>query len=253
MRMALVWIIGGTQESAALVRALVASGIACIVTVTTESARSLYPSDPSVQIWVGRLQPESLLRFLQNHSVLCIVDVSHPFAVAVSQMAIDASIKYQLPYLRYERQSVASDGIHFSSFNALFASDRLAGERVLLTIGYRPLMLFQPWQTRSTLFARILPSQVALETALNAGFTPDRLIALRPPISIDLERALWQQWQISLVVTKASGSAGGEDTKQQVANELEISLIVIDRPPIQYPQQTQEIKAAIEFCQRCLS
>jgi len=252
--MALVWIIGGTQESAVLVQSLAAAEISCIVSVTTESARSLYPATPLVQVWVGRLQPQTLPNFLETCSIGCIVDASHPFAVEVSQIAIDASAKYQLPYLRYERQSVDSDpsGIHFHSFDALLESDRLVGERVLLTIGYRPLALFQPWQTRSTLFARILPSQVALEAALAAGFTTDRLIALRPPVSVDLERALWQQWQISLVVTKASGSAGGEDTKHRLAAELGIPLIVIDRPPVQYPRQTQDIKAAIDFCRRCL-
>lgn len=251
--MACIWTIGGTQESAAFVRSLVAAHLACIVTVTTESARSLYPNHPLVQIWVGRLQPETLPDFLQTHSIRCVVDASHPFAVEVSRMAIDAAKNYQLPYLRYERESIDSGGIHFSSFDTLLNSDRLLRERVLLTIGYRPLALFQPWQTRSTLFARILPSQVALEAAFNAGFTPDRLIALRPPISIDLERALWQQWQISLVITKASGSAGGEDTKQQLAHELGISLVVVDRPSIQYPQQTQDIKAAIDFCRHYLS
>ncbi|WP_088892587.1 cobalt-precorrin-6A reductase [Leptolyngbya ohadii] len=251
--MALVWIIGGTQESAALVRSLASTGIPCLVTVTTESARSLYPIDPQVQVWVGRLQPETLPAFLQAHSICCLVDASHPFAAAVSQTAIAASVKYQIPYLRYERQAIPAQGTHFESFEALLASDCLQGERVLLTIGYRPLALFQPWQTRSTLFARILPSQIALEAALQAGFTPDRLIALRPPISIELERALWKQWQISLVVTKASGSAGGEDTKQQLSAELGIPLIVIDRPPVQYPQQTQDIQTTIDFCRRHLA
>ena len=36
----------------------------------------------------------------------------------------------------------------------------------------------------------------------------DRIIAIRPPISRELEQALWQQWRISLVVTKASGQSG---------------------------------------------
>ena len=50
-----------------------------------------------------------------------------------------------------------------------------------------------------------------------------------------METALWQQWRISLVVTKASGTAGGEDIKRQVAAKLGIPLIVIARPQIAYP------------------
>jgi precorrin-6A/cobalt-precorrin-6A reductase len=85
------------------------------------------------------------------------------------------------------------------------------GERTLLTLGYRQLRPFAPWQSQACLFARILPSLPALDGALAAGFTPERLIALRPPISAELETALWQQWQITQVITKASGPAGGED------------------------------------------
>ncbi|HEY9862494.1 MAG TPA: precorrin-6A/cobalt-precorrin-6A reductase, partial [Candidatus Obscuribacterales bacterium] len=86
-----------------------------------------------------------------------------------------------------------------------------------------------------------------------AGFTPDRLFAMRPPISPDLEKALWQHWQISLVVTKSSGIAGGEDIKRQVAAELGMPLVAIARPPIIYPQQTSDLTTALAFCQQHLS
>ncbi|WP_238393351.1 precorrin-6A/cobalt-precorrin-6A reductase [Myxacorys almedinensis] len=35
-----------------------------------------------------------------------------------------------------------------------------------------------------------------------------------------LERSLWRQWQISTVVTKASGTPGGEQVKRNVAKAL---------------------------------
>ena len=61
---------------------------------------------------------------------------------------------------------------------------------------------------------------------------------------------MWQQWQISLAVTKASGKAGGEDIKRQVAASLGIPLIIITRPGIVYPQQTSEVADILAFCQR---
>jgi precorrin-6A/cobalt-precorrin-6A reductase len=73
---------------------------------------------------------------------------------------------------------------------------------------------------------------------------------LRPPISNDLEAALWRQWQISLVITKASGSAGGEDIKRKVAAELGVSLVVITRPDVAYPLQTSDLLEALEFCRK---
>jgi precorrin-6A/cobalt-precorrin-6A reductase len=252
-----LWLIGGTQESAELAKAIAQAGLPCVVTVTTESARSLYPPSPNLTVWVGRLDPQQLELFLQAHQIGCVLDASHPFAIAVSQLAIAAAQNRKIPYLRYERQGVSqSEGnamqpLVCDSFDTLLAGDYLRG-RVLLTIGYRSLPLFQPWHDRATLFARILPSAIALETALAAGFTADRLIALRPPISADLERALWQQWQISMVITKASGAAGGEDVKRQVAAELGMTLVTIDRPAIDYPQQTSDLRSAVAFCQQSL-
>jgi precorrin-6A/cobalt-precorrin-6A reductase len=246
-----IWLIGGTAESAEIARSIAVLKIPCIVSVTTESAKCLYPQTPELKVWVGRLDPDRIRVFLQQEGIIGILDASHPYAVEVSQMAIVASQQYSLPYLRYERPQIqsSSNSIYLPSFETLLNGDYLTGERVFLTLGYRPLELFKTWHDRSRLFARILPSQIALEAAISAGFTNDRLMALRPPISAELETALWKQWQISIVVTKASGTAGGEDVKQTVAAKLGIRLIIIDRPSVDYSQQTSDLKKAIEFCQ----
>jgi precorrin-6A/cobalt-precorrin-6A reductase len=168
-------------------------------------------------------------------------------------MALRAAAARHIPYLRFERVAVDTQAnnppvISLDSFNTLVAGDYLHQQRVLLTTGYKALHLFCSWQERSTLFARILPAVKSLEAATAAGFASDRIIALRPPVSAELEKALWRHWDISLVVTKASGVAGGEDVKRSVAAELGIPLIVIARPTVDYPQQTSDLSVALEFC-----
>jgi len=249
-----LWLIGGTQESAQLAQALIQAHLPCVVTVTTEQAQSLYPPGPALQVVVARFNAETLPRFLEREAIAAVLDASHPFAAEISRLAIATAKQRHLPYLRFERPAPVAPPnpreTRVESFEHLLSSHILEGERVLLTVGYRPLPLFLPWQERATLFARILPSVVALETALEAGFSPDRLLALRPPVPLALERALWQHWHISQVVTKASGQPGGEETKRQIAAELEISLIVIARPPIAYPQQTSHLDRVLEFCRQ---
>lgn len=305
-----IWLIGGTSESGLLARAIYQSRLPCTVSVTASSARSLYPADKSIRLLVGKLDAEDIGRFLHEQEIAAILDASHPYAIAISQLAISAAAKFQIPYLRYERPSIqeakkqentegdrlkrkgvegedtkplletiafsdieiennilsknsfASGSVSFDSvlreidfvanFETLLAGRSLEGRRVLLTVGYRTLPLFLPWQDRCTLFARILPSVTALETAASAGFTQERLIALRPPIPIQLERALWQKWQIQMVVTKASGAPGGEDVKRQLAAELGVRLVIIDRPKLEYPAQTSDFATALEFCRRIL-
>uniref|UniRef100_B8HQ30 Precorrin-6x reductase n=1 Tax=Cyanothece sp. (strain PCC 7425 / ATCC 29141) TaxID=395961 RepID=B8HQ30_CYAP4 len=249
-----IWLIGGTSESRQLAIALSQANRPCTITVTTEPARQLYPSHACLKVIVGKLTPAQLAVFLQAEAIGAIVDASHPFAEEISRLAIAAATEFQIPYLRFERSPIVAPGssetvLTLSSFEQLFQGNYLTDQRVLLTLGYKALPLFIPWQNKATLFARILPSIEALEVALAAGFSSDRLFGLRPPLSLELERALWQHWQISLVVTKASGAAGGEAIKRSLAEELGISLIVINRPEVSYPRWTNELAIVLEFCQ----
>ncbi|RZM82699.1 cobalt-precorrin-6A reductase [Leptolyngbya iicbica] len=267
--MSRLWLIGGTQESRQLVQRLVlqlpsglSSGPACVITVTTEPARSLYPVSSQLQIQVGQLTPDEAEDFWRTHDIAAILDLSHPFATSISQLAIAFAQRYQLPYLRYERTLVDDPPsswrdrqqrlgmVRVPHLQALLTSEYLSGDRTLLTLGYRQLAAFVPWQSQATLFARILPSPVALKTALDAGFTPERLIALRPPISAELETALWQHWQITQIVTKASGQPGGQDQKQILAARLGVRLLQIQRPAIAYPAQTDDLDTALQFALR---
>lgn len=253
-----IWLIGGTSDSAKIAEAIATELFPCTVTVTTSAARSLYPQRQNLKIEIARMDTAQMDGFCLREHIVAIVDASHPYAVAVSEGAIATAKTRQIPYLRYERPPVNSPSldkgaIELDSFETLVNGDYLLGQRVLLTVGYKALPLFEPWQNRATLFTRLLPAVNSLEVAISAGFSSDRIIALRPPVSAELEKALWQQWQISLVVTKASGEAGGEDIKRSVAAELGIPLIVIARPKVAYPQKTSQLSEVIAFCRQHLS
>lgn len=252
-----IWLIGGTSESGKMAAAIAAAAIPCTVTVTTAAARELYPVSPHLRLEVGVLLSTQMAEFCHQKGIVAIVDASHPHAAVVSQGAISAASSCSLPYLRYERPEVGQISSRenvreLASFAELLAGNYLQGERVLLTIGCRFLSLFQPWQERATLFARILPTVNSFNLAAAAGFSGDHLMAIRPPVSRELEKALWQQWQISLAITKASGTAGGEAIKRSVAAELGIPLIVINRPQLLYPQATSDLTEVLRFCRQYL-
>jgi precorrin-6A/cobalt-precorrin-6A reductase len=247
-----IWLIGGTTESAVIAKQIVALEYNCLVTVTTESAIALYPDSDFITVKVGTLSPSQMRELVKKERIEVIIDASHPYAVAVSQSAIALSQQCNLPYLRYERPALSpqdsSSIIELDSFETLVQGNYLYQQRVLLTIGYKALPLFQSWHEKAHLFARILPTIPSLENALEAGFTQKQLIALRPPVSYQLEKALCEQWEISLIVTKASGKAGGEDTKQAIAKALNIPLMIIRRPDLAYPRKTSKLEDVVNFC-----
>ncbi|MFK8185369.1 MAG: precorrin-6A/cobalt-precorrin-6A reductase [Phormidesmis sp.] len=278
-----VWLIGGTSESAELAVTLAAQGIPFVVTVTTETARQLYAE--TTQVVIGTLTLTQMAKFVRQQDVVCIVDASHPFARVVSEGAIAiatqrvsatgpiekpidwpventteketaVSLSREIAYLRYERNQILPDNQSpvsiDTSLKTLLNCPQLHHQRILFTLGYQSLLTYTDELSRlrqkSKLFARILPSQVAISAALAAGFSSKEIVALRPPISLALEKALWQQWAISMVVAKASGHAGGEAIKRQVAAELGVHLRLLERPPITYPLQTSCVSDVISFC-----
>lgn len=252
--MVALWLIGGTSESRALVDLLLPYEIPLVITVTTPNAAHLYPQHPQIQVRVGRLDTGNLLPFITAYNICGIIDASHPYATVISQGAIAFSQTHNLPYLRYERPDLETTGaMVVRDWAALLTGEMLQDRRVLFIVGYRPLAQLAPWQHRGLFFARILPSAMALNAALAAGFTPDRLIALRPPVTAALELALWQQWRIDTVVIKASGTPGGQGVKQEVAQALGVRLLIIQRPEINYPQQSRNPEDILNFCSVCLA
>lgn len=250
-----VWLIGGTSDSVEIAKILVVNRIPFVVSVATQAAKDIYLAD--TQVVIGYMNLEQMQSFCQRENIQQVIDASHPYATEVSQSAIAITAKLDIAYLRYERSNYQaanstqtnSSIIELDSFDTLLAGNYFQGQRVLLTVGCKILPQFQSWQKRATLYARVLPKLESLNIAQKAGFTSDRIVAIRPPLTIELETALWQQWQISLVVTKASGTAGGEDIKRQVAADLNIPLIIIARPQMDYPQQITDLQKIVALCQ----
>ena len=105
-----LWLIGGTRESAQLAAEIAHTSLACTITVTTVSAKSLYPQADNIRIWVGEITSDKITAFIQQEAIRAILDASHPFAVAVSKLAIATAQRLGIPYLRYERPKVRGEG-----------------------------------------------------------------------------------------------------------------------------------------------
>jgi precorrin-6A/cobalt-precorrin-6A reductase len=248
----MIWLIGGTSESVIIATLMAQCQFNFVISVTTDNARNLYESIPYCNIVVGKLSGQAIVNFLQQYHVKAIVDCSHPFATEISQSVITISQSLNLPYLRYERPEVFTQGKHLINHvpnlePLLLDNSPLQGKRVLLTIGAKYLPRFKDFQASATLYTRILPYPESLELAYQGGFSCDRIMALRPPLSQELEIALWKLWQIEIVVSKAGGKAGGEEIKSQVAQALNIPLMIITRPQIDYPLVTSNWKEVREF------
>ena len=70
---------------------------------------------------------------------------------------------------------------------------------------------------------------------------------MQGPFSHNLNVALFQETNAEVIVTKNSGQIGGSDTKIAAAMSLNLPLVIIDRPMIQYHNVVYDVDNVIKF------
>jgi precorrin-6A/cobalt-precorrin-6A reductase len=247
-----ILLLSGTSEGPPLARALLAAGFEVRATVTRpEACASLFGAlAHAVTVEARGFTEEGLSAFLTRGEADVVLDATHPFAVRITRTAAAVCQRLSVPLVRYERPDwEPPPGTRLvDSFAAAAALLPSLGQRVLLTIGAKQLKHFAPWQDRLLLIARILPCVASLQQALAAGFTPDRVLCLRPPFSEEFNRATLREYRAEVLVTKASGREGGVVEKVLAAHSLGLPVVMIRRPEPPGIPCVHTLDAAVQAC-----
>ncbi|MBP2646122.1 MAG: precorrin-6x reductase [Firmicutes bacterium] len=250
----MILVITGTGDGRELVQELTEKGYKMIVSVTTEYGKSLIEGD-NCGINTMPLDTDGLVALIRLDNIQCIVDASHPYAVNVSRNAMDAARKAGIDYIRYDRPSAllpAYDKLFLvNSYEEAAEKAGQLGHHIFLTTGSRNLKVFKQHNALSghRLTARVLPLVKSIEECLAAGFTSKDIIAVQGPFSHEFNKAMFAEYSAEVVVMKNSGSIGGTDTKVTAAMELGLSILVIDRPQLDYGKVVQSFAAVMECLQ----
>ena len=251
-----VLLLSGTSEGPGLARALLEAGYEVIATVTTESGREhlFGQMQPALTVEVGGFTEPELHAFLAQGGADLVLDATHPFAVRITRMASAVCAALPVPYIRYERPDwqPPEGTVYADSYAAAAALLPTLGSRAMLTIGARQLKYFAALHAQITLFARILPVLSSLQQAMQAGFTQDTLLCLRPPFSRDFNRSILREYQVDVLVTKASGAAGGVVEKVLAAQDLGLTTLMIRRPASSDLLTVSTVEDAVRLCQEFL-
>jgi precorrin-6A/cobalt-precorrin-6A reductase len=248
----MILLLSGTSEGRLLGARLRTAGVPFLASVTTPEARYLFADiDPVPEVLVTRFSQDSLAALLRERQVGAILDATHPFAYRISETAMQVTTALDIPYVRYERPAgdrlaAAAGVIMVPDLDAAAGLCLERGTRILLTTGTRTLSAFAEVLARKWVMARILPTVASLTQALDAGFAPAQILALRGPFSQALEGALLREYAIDLLVTKDSGAAGGLDSKLAAAAEAEVPAIVISRPSLYYANVCHDLEQAVQ-------
>jgi precorrin-6A/cobalt-precorrin-6A reductase len=251
-----ILLLSGTGEGPPLARALLAAGLQVRATVTRAEAKdNLFGSLlNTIDVEVGGFTEQSLEEFLDRGGADLVLDATHPFAVRITRLAQSVCERMAMPYVRFERPDwTPPDGAYFAdSYAAAAAVLPSLGSRVMLTIGAKQLKHFTPLHGRLTMYARILPSPLSLRQALESGFAEENLLRLRPPFSTEQNRELFRQYNVDVLVTKASGREGGVVEKVTAARDLAMKVLMIRRPEQTGLRPATTIEDAVRACQALL-
>lgn len=229
-----ILLFAGTTEGKAVLALLERLGIACYVSVATAYGRQVLDGVcKNCQVLVGRMDVGQIADFLRENQIALVIDATHPYAVEVTKNAKDACRACGVEYLRVVRQQEErlQDAVYCADMEQ--AAQVLCGQEgnVLLTTGSKDLAVFaQIPDFQNRVFARILPVEQSVRTALDAGFCREHLICEKGPFSVQQNEDLIRQCDARFLVTKDTGDVGGFWEKAQAAQALGVSLVVVERP-----------------------
>lgn len=239
----MIWIIGGTKDSRDFVQ-LYNQKENLIVTTATEYGGKLL-EEFNVKVVTARLTEIEMEKFIEKEKISKVIDLSHPYAVEVSQNAMVASKNKNIDYIRFERENLETEDenniIFYSVDEIVTYIENLQGN-ILITLGSNNIEKFQNLKNIGNLYFRILPKWEMIKKAEDCGILPKNIVAMQGPFTYDMNLAMLKQLNIKYMVSKKGGNTGGEREKIEAAKANNTLSILLDRPKIKYPKVYYKIE-----------
>ncbi|MBD2422028.1 precorrin-6A/cobalt-precorrin-6A reductase [Cyanobium sp. FACHB-13342] len=230
-----LWLVSGTGEGPELAAQLLQRGWQLTVSVVSPSAAQAYRSHPGLAIHVGALGDEAGVEAELARAAAAgrpygvVVDASHPFARQVSHQLAAVCRRRGQRLLRLQRPIPEGPATLLPELKELRGLP-LQGESLLLAIGARQLGQAVACSPGARHHARLLPRAHALQQAMAAGLSPERVACLRPGAGLAVEGALLRRWRIGTVLARQSGGAT-ERLWRHLCSREGLRLILLARPP----------------------
>lgn len=204
------------------------------------------------------LDKEDMKNLIREFSLTVLVDASHPYAKEVSINAMEACLESSIEYVRYERNGILEQCddkriIRVKDYNKLkdiieniLKDDNVEGT-ILNTTGSNNIYTLMNLNIDCRMIHRILPSPSILKKIVDLGVDIEDIVAIKGPIGYELNKAFISQYKAKAMITKDSGAEGGVEEKLKACIDMNIKLIVIEKPKINYGKVFNDKKELIRF------
>lgn len=250
-----VMVISGTADGRQIIEELSKLNIPVTATVTTGFGKELLSGLKGVAVVEGKLTPEGMVQLIRDTGAKCLVDATHPYAREASVNAISASEKAGVPYLRFERMDTELAGdriITVKDFKEAAKTAASMDGNIFLATGSNTVEIFtnEISDYKNRLFARVLPDSRVVLKCEQAGLSANNILAMKGPFSENMNIEMLKHCKAAVMVTKDSGETGGTEDKLQAAQKLGITVILVQRPVVDYPEKVSSRTEVLEFVKK---
>ena len=233
-----ILIFAGTTEGRKLSECLSKADILHTVCVATEYGEIVLTENACAHVHRGRMDVEEMSAFISDGQFSAVVDATHPYAQVVTENIRTAMKGMNIPYIRLKRET--DDSYDYDKIRSFECNEDCAeallqiNGNILLTTGSKELSVYCGYESlKDRLYVRVLPGLESLSLCNENGIMGKHILALQGPFTVDMNEAMLRQYDISCLVTKKSGRAGGYIEKLEAAKRLDIPVYVVERANVE--------------------
>jgi precorrin-6A/cobalt-precorrin-6A reductase len=236
-----ILLLGGTKDSTNIIEHVKRNYDAYILTTTTtEYGARLAKESGSDDIIARPLLKDEIIDIIKKDNFDVLIDATHPFAKHITQTSASIAKELKMPYVRFERPStnledMDTSHIHYvDSFDEAgkLIEDEFQKGNVLHFAGANTMEDVLKHVSVDRFYPRILKVESSIEKCENLDIDPSHIIPMKGAASLEENIELIEKYGASVMITKESGEVGGVIEKIEAANEMDVAVIMIQRPKI---------------------
>ncbi|BDR71838.1 cobalt-precorrin-6A reductase [Clostridium tetani] len=252
----MIGLISGTSEGKELLSNLNNYTDDILVSTATSYGGDLLKDYKYKYLNTTPLDRENMIKLFKEKKVEVLIDASHPYALEVSKNAMEVCNHTGIEYIRFEREKVIEKFLEkekvlvVENYEDLYSKLNDIKGNILNTTGSRNIEKIIRLSLENRIIHRVLPSLKVIEECFHLGLELHNIIAVKGPISYDLNRAFIREYDAKAILLKDSGKEGGTEEKIKAAIDENIYAIVVDRKSLDYKNKFNNKEEVIKYLKK---
>lgn len=236
----MILVLGGTHEGDALCQWLFDHKILFRLSVATELGKQIYHKYGEA-CEVHRFSEKELIHYVKQNKIKAIVDTTHPHAYEVKFVAKAASHRCEVPYLRLDREMMPKEYLlkwqnKLVHQLKLYDSMEIAVSKLkamhqdhfkYFITGTKYIKLFYDNFPRQCCYFRVMPSIFSMKECSDHLVPIDHIIGIKAPCAPELNRALFEAFDISHFVFKESGLGSATELNLKSLIDTDVKGVMV--------------------------